>query len=340
MNRLLCLILPALVLLAGCTKAPPAGPAATGPATAVATAPVVAADLPVLTEVTGTVRAVQRATLAAKVMGPIARLPIALGQEVAAGDLLAEISAPEVTARVDQARAQVSLTERELVRDRALAARGAAPSEQVRALEDRLAIHAAQLREAETLLGYTQVRAPFAGLIARKHVDAGDLATPGQPLLELDGLGAFEIEVAVPDSLAGTLAVGRTLTATVPSTGRRFAAPIAELSTATDPATRAVTLKLAVPAEAGVRPGQFARIAVPATAARTLLVPASAVTRLGQMERVFVVTAEKRAALRLVKTGATRDDQIEILSGLDAGESVIVAPPAALREGARLEVRP
>jgi RND family efflux transporter MFP subunit len=339
MIRFLLLLL-AVTLLAGCSKAPAARPGADGPAVIVQVAPVNAADLPVLTEVTGSVRAVQRATLAAKVMGPIARLPIALGQEVAAGDLLVEIAAPEVAARLEQARAQVSLTERELARDRALATRGVAPPEQVRALEDRLAIHAAQLREAETMLGYTQLRAPFAGVIARKHVDAGDLATPGQPLLELDGTGAFEIEVAVPDSLVGPLAVGRTLGVTVPATGRRFTAPIAELSASADSASRTVTLKLAVPSTADVRPGQFARVAVPSAAARTLLAPASAVTRLGQMERVFVVTAEQRAALRLVKTGAVRDDQIEILAGLDAGETVVIAPSATLREGVRLEVRP
>ncbi len=340
MSRRVLLVASVLALLAGCAKQPAAPAAASGPATAVATAPVVAAELPVLTEVTGSVRAVQRATVAAKVMGSIARLPVALGQPVAAGDLLLEIAAPEIAARVDQARAQLSLTERELTRDRTLAARGAVTEDQVRALEDRLAIHAAQLREAETALGYTQLRAPFAGTVARKHVDAGDLAAPGQPLLELDGAGAFEIEVAVPDSLAGTLAVGQSLDVAIPASGRRFAARLAELSTSADAAARAVSLKLAVPADAGVRPGQFARVAVPSALARTLLVPASAVTRVGQMERVFVVSAEKRAALRLVKTGAVRGDQIEILSGLDAGEAVVVAPPAALREGALVEVRP
>jgi RND family efflux transporter MFP subunit len=340
MSRRVLLVASALALLAGCSKHPAEPVSAAGPATIVATAPVVAADLPVLTEVTGSVRAVQRATVAAKVMGSIARLPVALGQPVAAGDLLLEIAAPEIAARVDQARAQLSLTERELTRDRALAARGAVTEDQVRALEDRLAIHAAQLREAETALGYTQLRAPFAGTVARKLVDAGDLAVPGQPLLELDGAGAFEIEVAVPDSLAGALAVGQSLDVTIPASGRRFPARLAELSTSADATARAIALKLAVPAESGVRPGQFARVAVPSTPVPTLLVPASAVTRVGQMERVFVVTAGHRAALRLVKTGAARGEQLEVLSGLDAGERVIVAPSATLREGAPVEVRP
>lgn len=334
------LFLPVLALLAGCPR-PPAAPSAAGaPPLAVATATVVAADLPVLTGVSGTVRSVRRATLAAQVHGPVVRLPVTLGQEVAAGELLLEIAAPELAARAEQARAQLALTERELVRDRALAARGAATDDLVRAGEDRRAIHAAQLREAETLLGYTQVRAPFAGSVARKFVDAGEFAAPGRPLLDLDGGGALEIEAAVPESLAGPLAVGQELDVETPSGGGRFAARIAELSRSADPAARALTLRLAVPADAAVRPGQFARIAVPGIPARTLLVPSSAVTRVGQMERVFVVGADRRAGLRLVRTGAVRGDQVEVLAGLEAGETVVVAPPAGLREGALLEARP
>lgn len=334
------LLLPLLALLAGCPR-PPAAPAGAGaPALAVSAAPVVAAELPILTEVSGSVRSVRRATLAAQIHGPVARLPVALGQRVEAGELLLEISAPELAARAEQARAQLALTERELARDRALAARGAVTDDLVRAGEDRRAIHAAQLREAGTLLGYTQVLAPFAGTVARKYVDAGEFAAPGRPLLELDGADAFEIEVAVPDSLGGRLAVGQSLDVAVPASGRGFAARIAELSPSADPTVRAVTLRLAVPADAAVRSGQFARVAVPGLPARTLLVPAAAITSVGQMERVFVVGPDRRAGLRLVRTGAVRGDQVEVLAGLEAGETVVVAPPAGLREGALLEVQP
>lgn len=340
MARLLLFSTVALALLSGCSKSESPRPAASLPAIPVNTAPVLAVDLPLFTEVTGSIRAVQRATLAAKVMGSVSRLPVTLGQSVAAGDLLVEISAPEITARVEQARAQLQLTKRELTRERALVARGVSPPESVRALEDRHAIHAAQLREAETLLAHTQLRAPFAGVIARKDVDVGDLASPGQPLLELDGVSAFEVTASIPDSLVRFLAVGQSLSVNVPSSGVHFSAAITEISSATDAATRTVALKLAVPPDAGVRPGQFARLAVPGVAGRTLLVPATAVTRIGQMERVFILAADQRATLRLVKTGATHDGKIEILAGLDAGERVIVAPPAGLRESQLVEARP
>jgi RND family efflux transporter MFP subunit len=152
----------------------------------------------------------------------------------------------------------------------------------------------------------TAIRAPFAGVVARKLVTAGDLAAPGQPLLEVEGTGAFEIELGIPDSLAATLAPDAALAVTIPASGLTFRAPLRELSSAADALARTVTAKLSVPADAKVRSGQFARIQVPGTPAPALLVPASAVSRLGQMERVFALR-DGHAEMRLVKTGATRD---------------------------------
>ncbi len=333
--------LAAAALLAGCSRSPaPPTAAAAGAATPVQVAAVAAADLPVLTEVTGTVRPTQRALLAAKVMGSIIDLPVTLGQPVAAGDLLARLAAPEVAARVAQAQAQLNLARRDLDRERALLAKGASTADLVATLEDRVALNAAVVREAEAMLAFAEIRAPFAGVVSRRLAEAGDLAAPGQPLVQLDGTGSFEVDVEAPDSLVGGLAVGRPLAATAPATGLRFEAPVAEISSAADPAARAVALKLAVPAGTAVRAGQFVRVALPGPAVRTLLVPAAAITSVGQMERVFVVGADRRAGLRLVRTGAVRGDQVEVLAGLEAGETVVVAPPAGLREGALLEVRP
>lgn len=331
-------LLVALALLAGCSK-PNTQSAAALPALPVTVAHVEAADIALPTELSGNVRAVQRATVAAKVMGTVAELPVSLGQRVAAGDLLLKLSATEIAARVAQARAQLNIAARDLERERALLAKGASTSDLVRSLEDRHALVAAQLREAETMLGYTELRAPFAGVIAKKFLDAGDLAAPGQPLLSLDGIDDFQIEVAVPDSLVAPLALGQSLTVNVPSMARQFTGTLAEISSAADASARSVLVKISVPAGIDIRAGQFARVLLPGQAVRSLLVPAGAVTRFGQMERVFVVDAEKRAVLRLVKTGRAHGDRIEILSGLEAGESVIVAPPAALREGQPLEVR-
>jgi membrane fusion protein, multidrug efflux system len=335
------LLLAATALLAGCSRSPaPAAADSAAATTPVQVARVVAADLPVLTEVTGTVRTVRRALLAAQVMGTIVELPVTLGQSVAAGELLARLSVPEVAARIAQAQAQLNVARRDLARERLLLGKGASTPDLVAGLEDRVALTEAMLREAEAMLSHAEVRAPFAGVVARRMAQAGDLATPGQPLLQLDGTDGFEVEVAAPESLLGPLAVGARLSVTIPTTGLSFTAAVAEVSSTADDAARAVTLKLAVPADATVRAGQFARVALPGPAARTLLAPAAAVTRVGAMERVFLVGEGGRAVLRLVRTGARRGDDVEVVAGLGEGDTVVVAPPPSLREGDRLEVRP
>jgi len=352
----------ALAFLAGCAKHSDsaADTAANLPPARVRVAFVRTEEVPTLTEVTGTVRPVQRATIAAKVMGAITELPVALGQRVKAGDLLVKISAGEISARVLQAQSQLNQAKRDLDRERDLLAKNASTADMVRSLEDRFAMTQALVREAEVMLGYATVLAPFDGVVARKLVNAGDLATPGLPLLEVEGTDVFQVEAGIPDSLATRLAVGTSLTVEVPTDGIAYAGQLVELSSAADANARTVLAKISVPAGIPVRSGQYARVQVPGASIRALLAPGAAVSTLGQMERVFVVEASGpgvppvnppnpgkmpmppsgRALLRFVKTGAARGDRVEILSGLDDGERLVLNPPAGLHEGQSLEVQP
>ena len=326
------------LVAAGCSR-PEAPLAATAlPAAKVRLTTVQAAELPQLSEISGTVRPVQRATLAAKTMGAIVELPVALGQRVRAGETLARIAAKDIAARVEHAKAERGLVIRNLRRERDLVAKGASTAETVRTLEDRLAGLEAAVRETEALLDHAEIRAPFDGVIARRPANPGDIAFPGQTLLEIEGVSGFEIEVGIPETLASALRIGSTLGCRVDAL--RFNGVIRELSSAADPATRSVSAKIAVPAGAAVRSGQFARLEIPGSRERTLLVPTEAVSVLGQMERVFIASEGNRAILRLVRTGARRGDTIEVLAGLDAGDRVILSPTATLREGQPLEVQP
>ncbi|MFI5356510.1 MAG: efflux RND transporter periplasmic adaptor subunit [Opitutales bacterium] len=327
-----------LFLLVGCSRPEAAAPPVALPPVQVRLASVQVAEFPELTELTGTVRPVRRAVLAAKVAGAITELTVTLGQPVRNDDVLVRLASAEATARVAQARAQLSVVTRDLRRERELLARDASTTETVRNLQDQVAAGEAAVREAEAQLAYTVIRAPFDGVIARRPVNVGDLATPGQPLLEIEGASDFEIEAGVPASLAAALTPRATFACTVGE--ETFAGRLRETSSAIDDATRTIGVKLAVPAGATVRSGQFARIQIPGRLVATLLVPATAVSLQGQMERVFVAGDGNRAGLHLVKTGAPRGDRVEIVSGLTAGDRVVVAAPAGLREGQLLETAP
>jgi RND family efflux transporter MFP subunit len=253
---------------------------------------------------------------------------------------LGRISAGEISARQAQAQAQLDQANHDLARERELLPKHASTADLVRNLETRVALSTAQVREAEAMLGYAVIRAPFDGVIARKFVEAGDLASPGAPLLEIEGTDGFQVEAGIPDSLVAALPVGATADLAIASAGPTFAAPLAELSSAADANAHTVTAKFTIPAGIAVRSGQFARVQVPGVSTRMLLVPPAAVAQIGQMERVFVVGEGRRAVLRLVKTGAAHGDRVEILAGLDDGEQVVLTPPVGLREGQPLEVQP
>jgi RND family efflux transporter MFP subunit len=339
MKSLLSLPLLLLALLPGCARHEAAATATPAlPPVKVRLATVQTVSLPHVTEVTGTIRPAHHAMLAAKVMGTIAELPVTLGQRVRQGDLLLRISAAEINAKVIQARSQLNLALRDLERERDLLAKGASTAEMVRSLEDRFTMTEAMVREAETMLSYTEIRAPFDGVVAHKFVNAGDLAGPGQPLLEVEGTDDFEIEAGIPESLAAALAVGTSLEIEAPRVA--FTGRLREISSTADAATRSVGVKVAVPAGTAVRSGQFARVLVPGATVPNLLVPVVALSLSGQMERVFVAGENRQAVLRLVKTGDTHGDLVEVLSGLSSGEKVVLNPPAGLHEGQPLEAQP
>jgi RND family efflux transporter MFP subunit len=336
------LLTPAFLLatalgLAGCGGEParPAGASAL-PAATVTTAAVEAISRIRLEPLAGTVRPADHALVSARVTGAVIGPVPALGTRVAAGQTVLTLNADEVRARLAQARAVLDQVERELARERTLLTGGASTAENVRLLEDRRRASAAAVDEAATLAGYTTVTAPFAGVVTRRLVETGDLATAGSPLFELEGTDRLRAEVAVPESLAAP-APGAELTVT--ADGSRISARLAEISPAADPATRTRLAKVDLPAGAAVRSGQFVRVLWPASRAEVLLVPAGALVRFGQMEQVFVAESG-RARLRLVRTGGTEDGRTVILSGLAAGETVVANPTPTLRDGQALEVRP
>ncbi len=288
-------------------------------------------------EVPGTIRAVDRAMIAAKITGTIDNLPVTLGQQVTKGDLLVSILAGEISAKVLQAQAQLDQSVRDLKRERELLTKGASTSETVAALEDGVRVLQAVVSEAETMLSYTRVTAPFDGVITRKLANEGDLASPGMPLLEMENPIRFEVATDVPELLAQTVEVGTEVEVTMPGGGWTAWSTITEMAPAADPASRTFHAKVAVPEGTAVRSGQFARIRLPGRPIEAILVPSSAVSRYGQIERVYTVE-EGRVDLRIVKTGARYGDRIEILAGLGPDDTLILNPPTDLIDGQPVEI--
>jgi RND family efflux transporter MFP subunit len=318
-QRLLPVLL--LVLVAGCSRHDVAPPPTKESPTLSPSATVAALLQPAEIEVFGTVRGVRRAVLAFRVMGTVEAVDVGLGQRVEAGEGLARVESADLRARLTQAEAALNTARRDAERERALAEKGASTAESVRALQDRLAMAEASVRELQVQLSYATLRAPFRGAIAARAIEPGDVVSPGQRVLEIEGEGAKEIEASVPQSLGRGLSVGATVRVTLDVT--TLDARLREVSAAADSSTRSLALKLDLPPECRALPGSFARLHLPDVSSPVLVVPEAAVVRAGQLEGVYVAAADGVVNYRLVRSGARSPEGIEVLSGLADGERVV-----------------
>lgn len=325
-------------VLSGCgpkaeTTKPPTLPAATVRAQVVESKTRVATE-----EVVGTVRAKLRAVIEAKVSGRIEQLLVVPGQQVKAGELLAVVDAREVQARYDQAVALRQQAEADLKRLTTLFEQKILSQSEFDSAQAKARVTEASVTEAETLLSYTKVTAPFAGVITRKHADVGDLATPGKPLLDMEDSTALRLEADVPEAVVGRLTLGDKLPARIAALEKELTGVISEIAPAADPNSRTFLVKLDLPGTTGLRAGQFGRVAMPVGETAALRVPAAAVTQRGQMELVFIVS-DGKAQLRLVKTGKRLGNEVELVSGVSAGERVVVENVVGLVDGQPVEVK-
>jgi RND family efflux transporter MFP subunit len=289
-------------------------------------------------EVVGTVRAKLRSVIEAKVSGKVERMLAVPGQQVAAGELLAMIDAREVQARYDQAVAVRQQADADLKRLASLFEQKILSQAEYDGAQARARVASAAVTEAETMLGYTKVVAPFAGVITRKHADVGDLASPGKPLLDMEDSTALRLEADVPEAVVGKVALKDKLTVRISALERELEGVVSEIAPAADPGSRTFLVKLDLPDVAGLRAGQFGRVAMPVGETSALRVPAGAVVVRGQMELVFVVNKD-RAQLRLVKTGKRIGNEVEVVSGLEAGERIVVENATGLMDGQPVEVK-
>jgi len=276
--------------------------------------------------------------LEAKLSGRIDKMPVALGQTVKAGQLVAHLDAAEVKARLDQAEASRQQAERDWKRTSTLFAQQAATRFDYDAAESRYEVAKAAAAEAQAMMGYVEVLAPFDGVVTKKWADVGDLATPGKPLVAIEDPSMFQLEADVPDAIASGIQQNAQLPVQVDSLKGELVGIVREIAPTADPASRTFRVRLDLPQTAGLRSGQFARVVVAVGERSSARVPISAVILRGQLEILFVVT-KQRAQLHLVKTGRAIGDEVEVLAGLESGESVVVRGADLLVDGQPVEVK-
>lgn len=210
----------------------------------------------------------------------------------------------------------------------------------VRMSSSRISQAKAEIGEAQAALDYSRIVAPFAGQVIERRVEPGSLAAPGMPLLVIEQEGRVLVEAPVEESRAASVALGDAVSVDIEALGKPVQGTVGEIVPIVDAASRAFLVKVDLPTGlTGLRPGMFARVSFRAGRKTPLVVPASAVTRAGALDRLLVADGD-RLRLRMVSLGENQDGRTEVLSGLTAGERVVVLPTPAMVDGARFMERP
>jgi RND family efflux transporter MFP subunit len=320
--------------LAGCGghEKPGAAEPAPAPAKDVKTAEVVRSGGLGEVAVPGAVQARKRAALSARMPASVTELPYQEGQWVKAGAVVVRLDDVAVRAAVAAAEAGVKAAEADLARTKALLEKGAATPRELEQMTAAASGAQAQLTAAKDNLSYTALRAPFAGRVASRRVNLGDVVNPGTPLIEVEGEGGLELRATVESEVAAILKPGSRVKALVDGQAAPLSATVTAVAPAGDPTTHRFEVKADLPGTAGLRAGLFARLLVPGVAADPrITVPAAALFERGGLSGLFVV-ADGKARLRWVAAGARDGDTVEVRAGVEPGERVVL-DPAGLVDG-------
>lgn len=356
------------VLLMGCSRESPSAQAAT-PMEQAQVVKVTAQQIPQPIRTSGTVHAKETAIISAQMPGTIRQVLVQAGDRVRAGQLLIALDDSAMRSELNRATAAQMAVEKQQMAAQAgatLAAgtlaryqelkneKSVSPQEfdevqqrseiaslQLQALQAQSNEAKAAVTGARTQLEYMQLRAPFAGIVTARTADPGTLATPGTPLLQIDRDGPLQLYTSVDESLIGSVRLGMKLVVSIDGMGASDdMATLAQIVPAADPSSRSFLVKLDLPAFKQMRAGMYATANFPGSIRTMILAPQSAVVMRGSLPCVYALDAEGVAQLRYVTLGNLHADQVEVLSGMAAGETLVNHPGDRDLAGKRIEDQP
>jgi len=290
-------------------------------------------------ETNGTLEAENEVDVVARTAGPIVVLGAEEGDAVAEGQVLARIDELEYRAQLEIAR--VTLNETKLAYERAqnLQQEELISPESYEQAKSAYETAQAQFEATRIQLSYTEIKAPFEGLIISRYVNFAEQVSTNTPLFRISDFDPLLCPIQVPERELPRLRIGQRAYLTVePYPGTRFDASVLRISPVVDAATGTVKVTLAVRALRKLRPGMFARVFIEtATRPDALVIPKSALSLESIGDTVYVADGAA-ASRREVSLGFQEGDSVEVVSGLSAGDSVIVVGQDGLSDGTPIQI--
>ena len=276
------------------------------------------------------VEAVQQATVGAQVQGRVLEVMVDSGQRVRKGDLLMRIDAREAAEAARAAEAQYANAKVNYDRTRSLVSQkflSAAALDKARSEFDAASANRAAAGASQS---HASILSPINGIVARRHAELGDMATPGKPLFTIYEPGSLRVTASVPQFQLKNMRNVKTARVEFPELGKWVDATSVNLLPTADATTHVSLVRVNLPALPEATPGMFARVHFVVGQAEKLTVPVAAVLRRGEVAAVYVQTADNRLSLRQLRLGdPVGQGEIEVLAGLAAGDKVVTDPVRA-----------
>jgi len=340
-----------LLSLAACSESPipvrppgaagaPGGPNAPGMGMPgaqnvnVVTAEVTLGELGLEIEAIGNAVANESAEITSKSVNTVTAIHFEEGQFVRKGTVLVELDSAQVRADLAAAEAALAESRSQYNRSKELVATNVISASQMDQLEAALKTNEAKVAAAKARLEDTIIRAPFSGRIGFRRISVGGLVNPGTVICTIDDTSVMKLDFTVPQSYMFGIAPGTPITAQIAGVpNRTFQGRITTLDSRVDPVTRSIVVRAELPNPDGVlKPGMFMTAKINAGVAQALLVPEGAIVP--EQGRTFVFVVKDGVAFRReVTLGRRRVGQVQIATGVTAGERVIVEGTQKVRDG-------
>ena len=307
--------------------------------------------------VSGKIEATNSADLSTRMMGYVNKVYVKVGDKVKKGQLLVSINnadlqakRAQVNAGITEATAAFNNAEKDYKRFQSLFAEKSASQKEMDDMTANFEMAKARLESANQMKNeinaqftYSNMIAPFNGVITSKNIDAGDMANPGMPLISIETPGKFEVMAMVPETEISQINKGADVAVLVKSIGATLKGKVTEVSTSAKNTGGQYLVKIGLDkTEAAILSGMFVSVQFPIekqTKNQAILIPIESVISKGQLSGIYTVSESNTALLRWLRLGRTYGDQVEVLSGLNADEAYIVSAEGKLYNGAKISVQ-
>lgn len=309
----------------------------------------------------GKIEASNSANISTRMMGYVTSLKVSLGQKVSSGQLLATINSTDLQAKkaqveagISQATAAFNSAKRDYDRFVVLFAQKSASQKEMDDMTTHYEMAKAGLEAAKQMKNevmaqftYSNITAPFSGVVTGTFVKEGDMANPGMPIVSIEGQSKLQAVVMVPESEISNIKQGMAADVNLKSLNKEVAGKVTEVSASALQTGGQYIVKVDLGKEdAGVLSGMYVNVSFQTKdkgnvieKEETLLIPQDAIVTEGQLKGVYVVGNDNTAILRWLRLGKTAGDRVEVLSGLTAGEKYIIHADGRLFNGAKVKVK-